>query len=117
MMQQDKTGANKIWYFYEEYETDKTRVVLVVDTMSRAAGPTTDYGAAHEAWHFVGHPDKYNEETNQSYEGWESNIMASNPGIPDERNIVEILYRHDKISQEEYDDFYDNYQNESDEEN
>ncbi len=35
MMHQDRTKLNQIWYFYEEYETDKTRLSLVVDTIGR----------------------------------------------------------------------------------
>ncbi len=52
MMQQDRIGLNRIWYFYNEYQAGKNRLVLVVDTIGREIEFTynTDGNLSDIAW-------------------------------------------------------------------
>ena len=48
--------------------------------------------AAHEFGHMAGLDDHYIEKTGLPKKGWEGNLMASSRhGLPDQRNINDIL--------------------------
>ncbi len=48
--------------------------------------------ATHEFGHILGLDDKYNTQTNQSFKGWEQNMMGKSIGGKVEtRNIEELL--------------------------
>ncbi|WP_434968109.1 RHS repeat domain-containing protein, partial [Muribaculum intestinale] len=46
---------------------------------------------SHELGHMLGLRDRYNSKTKKSYNGWENNIMGSENGIIDSRNLSGII--------------------------
>ena len=68
MMQQDRTALNRIWYFYDEYETDNTRLVLVVDTIERHIQFSYDSNGNLASIEWTVQAGKINTNNSRSYQ-------------------------------------------------
>jgi len=57
---------------------------------------TTGWGAAHEAGHFMGLNDMYNERTKMPYPGWEGTMMGQRGGAVNEDHISAVIQGKNK---------------------
>ena len=72
-------------------------VINILDNRKQTDSTTVD-GFVHEFGHLMHLPDEYDNITNKPFTGWEQNIMATVPGVVDQRNIDSIIQNNFNIN-------------------